>query len=1255
MNICTIVAKNYIAHARVLAESFREHHPEGRCFVLVVDETEGYLNPANEPFELIRPSDLDIDDYEHMAGIYDVVELSTSVKPWLLSHLLNDRGLDHIVYFDPDIRICDRLDRLADLIDEYELVLTPHVTSPMPRDGKKPSEADILIAGTYNLGFIAVKRCARTQKLLDWWAERLRTDCVVAPELGYFVDQRWIDFIHGVMPGFYVLNDPGYNVAYWNLHGREVTFKNGRYEVNGEPLQFFHFSGYDPRTRQRLSKHQSRIELKAGSALKRICDEYAEALLANGFEKVKDWPYTYGTLPNGVKLDSSMHRLYRSAAEAGELRKSIFAPEGAREFVAWLNEPAVVGGQHGVTRYLYEIYAHREDLRQAFPNLEGSDAAALIEWARVHADLHLSLSHHPSADGNGWHPTGSTTGINVAGYFRSELGVGEVARQMIGALDTQNIPHATVGIPTPHSRQGHDFETDTVEPAYPVNLICVNADALPDFASTAGARLFENRYSIGMWWWEVSEFPERLTNAFEHLDEVWVGSHHVGDAIASVSPIPVVKVTMPVSMPEIKELTREELGLPEDFLFLFVFDYHSIFERKNPLAAIEAFKKAFPRGSGASLVVKSINGENYPEQQERLRAATEGRPDIHVVDRYVSVDEKNAMIAACDCYVSLHRSEGFGITLAEAMYLEKPVIATAYSGNMDFMTDRNGYLVDYELTSIGEGSEPYPPTGEWAEPDTEHAADLMRRVFDDQEEARLRGTRAATDIRRTHSPEAAGRVIARRLTHVEDRLRGPQPAEVQASSPQPGGLNVDPLVHRIASTPQPVASGSLPGRAMGLARRVSLKLNWPFAMQQRTINDQLLTMIKGVDDSLRSSVGRLGVQIAKNQAEVAGAASKLEVIENKLESSLDATDKYDARIKQLEASRANVLGAINQQNQRIKQSAASGGLERQDQQPEELHQELERLRPELAPASSGTSVRQTISRWFGNSTEQQTINDQLFAAIVTISEKLHKQREAIHQQQEAIQRNTRSAEASDRLVAETRAIPYMADSPFEVFEDPAAGSVFGYTNQNGSSKSAGVYDAFEDIFRGSEDFIRDRQRRYLDVLNGHEPVLDVGCGRGEFLDILRDEGIEYSGIDLDPDMVERCRRKGHKDVQVADANSYLEKQEDGSLGVIFSAQVIEHIPYEDLLRFFELSQRKLKPGGLFIVETVNPHSVAAMKAFWVDLSHQHPIFPEVTLALCKINGFEAAYAFHPNGTGDVEKDRYETGEYAVVATKATQR
>src|SRR5215204_4266127 len=874
MNICTIIAKNYVAHARVLAESFLEHHPEDTCYVLVIDDTEGYIDAASEPFELVRPAQLNIDDYEHMAAIYDVLELSTAVKPWLLRHLLDGRGMEQVAYLDPDIRVYDRLEEIERLTSEHGLVLIPHITSPLPRDGKRPSEADILISGTYNLGFISLERSPSTDDLLDWWSERLKTDCVVAPDVGYFVDQRWMDFVHGVMPDFYVLRDPSYNVAYWNLHGRDLTYHKGRYFVDGRPLHFFHFSGFDPDHRKRLSKHQTRIEIQRGSALARACNSYADELLANGYKRAKNWPYSYGVLPNGVTLDSGMHRLYRKGEE-GAPRQSIFTPEGADRFVAWLNEPAPVGGEHGVTRHLYEIYSGRPDLRQTFPNLDGPDAMRHIEWHRVHGQVKLPYPVHPSAEQDGYETPqtpDSPVGVNVAGYFRAELGVGETARQVVAALERADMPVATVGLSASASRQEHEYETDTVRPTFPVNLICVNADMLPTFADQAGPGFFFDRYSIGLWWWEVSGFPERFFKAFEPLDEIWVGSHFVADAISAVSPIPVVKVTMPVSMPEIEEFDRGDLRLPEGFVFLFVFDYHSVFERKNPLALVEAFEQAFPEGSGASLVLKCINSEHYPGEHGRLMEAAKGHRDIHVIDRYVTAAEKNAMFAGCDCYVSLHRSEGFGNTLAEAMYLGKPVIATGYSGNMEFMTPQNSYPIDCTLRPVGENSGPYPANGEWAEPDVGHAANLMRRVFEDQQEAGERGLRAAEDLRRNHSAEAAGKAMAERIRRVRTRLgAGPEAGRPQLHSQ--AGLDTNPLTHRIATTPQPAASSSTLGRILAPFRRVLLKLMWPFALQQRAVNEELLATTKEADQSLRAILNQLESRYAKDRADLLGAVN----------------------------------------------------------------------------------------------------------------------------------------------------------------------------------------------------------------------------------------------------------------------------------------------------------------------------------------------------------------------------------------------
>ncbi len=234
------------------------------------------------------------------------------------------------------------------------------------------------------------------------------------------------------------------------------------------------------------------------------------------------------------------------------------------------------------------------------------------------------------------------------------------------------------------------------------------------------------------------------------------------------------------------------------------------------------------------------------------------------------------------------------------------------------------------------------------------------------------------------------------------------------------------------------------------------------------------------------------------------------------------------------------------------------------------------------------------------------------------------------------------------LARQIQAVPEPGGVGLERFEVAEAGSVIGYRHATSPVSAEDDYVAFEDVFRLSEDVIRERQRPYLSLLGGRQPVLDAGCGRGEFLELLRGAGVPARGVDLDPGMVARARGKG-VDVEQGDLVAHLERLADGSLGVVFAAQVVEHLPYSELLAFLRLACQKLQPGGLLIAETVNPHAPGTLKSFWTDPTHQHPLFPEVLLTLCRDVGFASAYIFHPGGTGDVDADRLERGDYAIVA------
>ena len=357
------------------------------------------------------------------------------------------------------------------------------------------------------------------------------------------------------------------------------------------------------------------------------------------------------------------------------------------------------------------------------------------------------------------------SGVNLVGFLRAEFGQGEVARRLAAALDQAGIPFATINNGAVHHRQAHDFELPTDREApHGTNLLCLNAEHLLTFAEGKRRDVLNERYSIGVWFWETSLFPDRLRPAFDLVDEVWAASDFVARTLAEETWKPVVTFPLPVAAPPPPGISRAELGLPPDrFVFLFTFDFWSTSARKNPLGLIEAFRLAFEPGSGPMLFVKSISGERHPAELRALEEAAAGHPDIQLSDGYLPPAHMQALVAHCDCYASLHRSEGFGLGLAEAMALGKPTLATGYSGNLAFMDEENSYLVPYRLGEVPAGAGPYPEGATWAEPDVEEAARLMRRVVEEPDEAHAKAALGRATIEQDFSL-GAGRVVPRRAS-----------------------------------------------------------------------------------------------------------------------------------------------------------------------------------------------------------------------------------------------------------------------------------------------------------------------------------------------------------------------------------------------------------------------------------------------------------------------------------------------------------
>ena len=229
----------------------------------------------------------------------------------------------------------------------------------------------------------------------------------------------------------------------------------------------------------------------------------------------------------------------------------------------------------------------------------------------------------------------------MAGFLRGGLGLGEAARRYVTALEAADIPIRTTSVDVflPEDQQDRrklaEFEDVGTDHDVPFNLVCVNAPELPRFYSEVGPDFFAGRRTIGVWAWEVDRVPEDWSWAFGVVDEIWTYSQYVVDILRPASNVPVARVPLPVLEPP-KPGPPPDLGLPDRFTFLFLFDFYSTVQRKNPLGLIEAFRRAFNPGEGPQLVLKSFNGDLKPERLAQVREAAAGHPDIHVVDRYVT-------------------------------------------------------------------------------------------------------------------------------------------------------------------------------------------------------------------------------------------------------------------------------------------------------------------------------------------------------------------------------------------------------------------------------------------------------------------------------------------------------------------------------------------------------------------------------------------------------------------------------------------
>ena len=843
LHACTIVSKNYLSYARVLARSFLDHHPGGRFFVLLVDRIDGHFDASAEPFELIEIETLkNIAYVKALLFKYTVLEANTAVKPFFLEHLLATEELDRLLYLDPDILVLRPLDHLSDVLDQQAIALTPHLTAPI-EDDAFPDELAILRSGTYNLGFIGLARRDPVDQFLTWWQGRVLDRCVVRVEEGLFVDQKWIDLVPGFYPNVGIIHHPGYNVAYWNLHCRHVETggmaDGGDVRVNGEPLAFFHFSGLQPELPEIVSKHQNRFRLGDLGNVRYLFERYISLLRNAGLSETCTWPYAFERFDNGVAIPNLARAQYLSLGSDRSRFGDPFATGGEDSYWRWMNRSARRRTPPFLSRLLFYLWETQRELQIAYPDPGGGDLDRLAEWINVYGKQTYALPDEvltalgalqqqrssplatarrtakrllkqtyespPARAGKDWikqhlgadrtrgvkrlltplatghaaasavagpnaqQPDLSRAGINVVGYIRTESGMGEGARSIVRAAEAVGLSHSVSNV-SHNVVSRMDDRTVGVRPDAPdygINIFVINADQVPAVAKDIGDARFRAHYNVGAWVWEQDRFPTAWVSAFGYFDEIWTPSRFSLDALSTVSPLPVRRMPHLVDITPNPGASRETFDLAADqFVFLFIFDYLSYVDRKNPLGVARAFGRAFASDEPVTLVLKCANSDFDPEAHAMLERDVTNHPRIRLIDRYLERAQVIDLMAVSDAYVSLHRSEGFGLTLAEAMCLGKPVIATQYSGNTDFMNPANSLPVGYRLTTLERDVGPYLKGTHWADPDLDQAANQMRRVYDDQDLGRRLGEQAASDIASQFGREAVGAILRDRVGDI---------------------------------------------------------------------------------------------------------------------------------------------------------------------------------------------------------------------------------------------------------------------------------------------------------------------------------------------------------------------------------------------------------------------------------------------------------------------------------------------------------
>ncbi len=482
------------------------------------------------------------------------------------------------------------------------------------------------------------------------------------------------------------------------------------------------------------------------------CSEVREFYLRSADLQAR---YPLGLLPIGQK------RLAKWLLKEGRSQHD-FRDE---QVLAFLAETAA-----DLPQSIADTYLITPAWQEQFPRLESATEQRRLvdflhiefpDWRALRKLSSLRTTALPSAAANEF-------GVNLLAHFCYPSGLQQGALATKAALESVNVPVSCRDVPVGTKTQLLPRRDWLGREVFPISMLIMSPVPYTETAYVrAGLYRRPDVYRIAYWSWELDSLPDGWPTFEGLLDEIWTPTTFGAEAMRSRFSVPISVMPHALVMPEPETIHRSDLRIPEDhYVFLFMFDVCSELDRKNPFGLLRAYRRAFSPNEKVTLLLKLVRGELDPAATARLSAAA-GSANVVIVNQVASRERTLGFVDLCDCYVSLHRSEGFGLTIAEAMALGKPVIATGYSGNLDFMTSENSFLVDHTIVPVETEGPNYRCGGRWAEPSEEHAAALMREVWRDAATAAAKGSKARADVNAQLAPQEVGDRMRKRLLEIK--------------------------------------------------------------------------------------------------------------------------------------------------------------------------------------------------------------------------------------------------------------------------------------------------------------------------------------------------------------------------------------------------------------------------------------------------------------------------------------------------------